>query len=107
MKIKPLAGYAVIEPLDAEVKTAGGILLPDNVQEKPTQGKVISVGKSIFEHGKEITAEFKPGDVVLYKKWGGDDIKMDGTELKLVKFEDVLAIVDPTTPEATQGKGGK
>ncbi len=94
MKIKPLAGYVVIEPLDAEVKTSGGILLPDNAQEKPTQGKVLSVGKSIFEHGKEIIPEFKPSDVVLYKKWGGDDVKADGKDLKLVKFEDVMAIVD-------------
>lgn len=94
MKIKPLAGYVVIEPLEAELKTAGGILLPDNAQEKPTQGKVVSVGKSIFEHGKEIIPEFKAGDVVLYKKWGGDDVKMDGVEMKLVKFDDVMAIVE-------------
>ena len=106
MKIKPLAGYVVIEPLEAEVKTAGGILLPDNAQEKPTQGKVIVVGASIFEHGVEIKPEFKAGEVVLYKKWGGDDVKVDGREMKLVKFEDVMAIVEHGSTSLTT-KGGK
>lgn len=94
MKIKPLAGYTLIEPLEAETKTAGGILLPDNAQEKPTQGKIISVGANSFDHGVEIKPEFKEGDVVYYKKWGGDDIKSYGKEMKLVKFEDVIAIVN-------------
>jgi chaperonin GroES len=118
MKIKPLAGYVLIEPLEAETKTAGGILLPDNAQEKPTQGKIISVGANTFDHGVEIKPEFKAGETVLYKKWGGDDVKMDGKELKLVKFDDVIAIMDGSTtrfdrPERltaeglTTNKGGK
>lgn len=94
MKIKPLAGYVVIEPLEAESKTPGGILLPDSSQEKPTQGKVLAVGASMFEHGVEIKPEFRSGDIVLYKKWGGDEVKVDGKEMKLVKFDDVMAIVE-------------
>lgn len=94
MKIKPLSGYVLIEPLEAETKTAGGILLPDNAQEKPTQGKIIAVGANTFDHGVEIKPEFKVGDVVLYKKWGGDDVKNEGREMKLVKFDDVIATIE-------------
>ncbi len=94
MKIKPLAGYALIEPQEAEEVTASGIVLPDTAQEKPAQGKVLAVGAPGMDHGKEIKPEFKVGDSVLYKKWGGDEIKTSGKELKLVKFEDVMAIVE-------------
>lgn len=93
-KIKPLAGYALIEPQDAEEITAAGIVLPDTVKEKPAEGKVIAVGDSIKRPKHEEKAEFKVGDVVLYKKWGGDEIKVGGKELKLVKFEDVMAILE-------------
>jgi chaperonin GroES len=91
-KIKPLAGYALIDPQEAEEVTSSGIVLPDTAKEKPAQGKVISVGGPAFIDGKEIKPEFKTGDIVLYKKWGGDEIKIEGKELKLVKFDDVMAI---------------
>ncbi len=94
LKIKPLAGYALIKPEAAEEKTASGIYLPDNAQERPAKGKVVAVGGSIYEHGKEILAQFKIGDVVIYKKWGGDELKLDGEEFKLVKFDDVMAILE-------------
>ena len=93
-KIKPLAGYALIEPQDAEEISAAGIVLPDTVKEKPAEGIVIAVGNSIKRPEHEEKAEFKVGDVVLYKKWGGDEIKVGGKELKLVKFEDVMAILE-------------
>ena len=93
MNIKPLAGYALVEPQEAEEVTASGIVLPDTAQEKPAQGKVLAVGAPTFVEGKEVKAEFKVGDSVLYKKWGGDEIKIGGKELKLVKFEDVMAIL--------------
>ncbi len=93
-KIKPLAGYALVEPQEAEEITASGIVLPDNAQEKPAQGKVISVGAPIKHPDHEEKAEFKAGDMVLYKKWGGDEIKIEGKEYKLVKFEDVMAILE-------------
>jgi chaperonin GroES len=93
-KIKPLAGYALVEPQEAEEITASGIVLPDTAQEKPAQGKVISVGAPIKHPDHEEKAEFRAGDTVLYKKWGGDEIKIEGKEYKLVKFEDVMAIFD-------------
>ena len=91
LKIKPLAGYALIEPQEAEEVTASGIVLPDTAQEKPAQGKVLAVGAPGVVEGKEVKAEFAVGDRVLYKKWGGDEIKLEGKEYKLVKFEDVMA----------------
>lgn len=93
-KIKPLAGYALVEPQEAEEITASGIVLPDTAQEKPAQGKVISVGAPIKHPDHEEKAEFKAGDMVLYKKWGGDEIKIEGKEYKLVKFEDVMAVLE-------------
>lgn len=89
-----MAGYALIEPQEAEEVTASGIVLPDTAQEKPAQGKVIVVGAPIKHPEHEEKAQFKAGDVVLYKKWGGDEIKVGGKELKLVKFEDVMAILE-------------
>ena len=93
IKIKPLAGYTLIEPQEAEEVTASGIVLPDTAQEKPAQGKVLAVGGRALVDGKEIKPEFKVGDLVLYKKWGGDEIKLQGSEYKLVKFEDVMSII--------------
>lgn len=94
IKIKPLSGYALIKPEEAVEKTVGGIYLPDNAQERPARGVVIAVGAAIKHPEHEEKAQFKIGDSVIYKKWGGDEIKIDGNELKLVKFEDVMAIVD-------------
>ena len=91
--LKPLAGYVLIEPAEKETKTASGILLPDSADEKPQEGKVLATGDSIYEHGKEITSPVKVGDKVVYKKWGGNEVKMDGKELMLIKFEDLMAIV--------------
>ena len=93
LKIKPLAGYSLIEPQEAEEVTASGIVLPDTAQEKPAQGKVLAVGAPAVVDGKEVRQEFKVGDSVLYKKWGGDEIKLEGKEYKLVKFDDVMAII--------------
>lgn len=93
MKVTPLAGYAVIEPIEAETTTASGIILPDTAQEKPQYGKVVAIGKAKKIDKDVLEAEFKVNDKVIYKKWGGEDIKMDGKEYKLVKFEDVMAIV--------------
>ena len=92
--LKPLAGYVLIEPGAKETKTASGILLPDSADEKPQEGKVLATGDSIYEHGKEIVSPVKVGDKVVYKKWGGNEVKMDGKELLLIKFEDLMAIVD-------------
>lgn len=96
-KIKPMPGYALIEPVELEKKTATGIVLPDTHEEKSQKGKVIALGKpQITDSGKKITPEFKVGDMVIYKKWGGDEVKFDytGKEYVFVKFDDVLAIVE-------------
>ncbi|HEY4695221.1 MAG TPA: co-chaperone GroES [Candidatus Nanoarchaeia archaeon] len=92
--IKPMAGYALLAPEEAAEKTASGLYLPDNAQERPARGQVIAVGASTFDHGQEVKAQFKIGDNVIYKKWGGDELKVNDEEYKLVKFDDVMAIID-------------
>ncbi len=93
--IKPLMGYVLIEPLEAEEKTTSGIFLPESVKERPAQGKVTAVGEDeVGLDGRTVGSPVKLGDIVFYKKWGGDEIKIDGKELKLVKFNDLMAIVE-------------
>lgn len=93
--LKPLAGYVLIKPQEAETKTSSGIILPESAQEKPAMGTVLAVGdEMVLENGKTIKSPVKVGDVVYFKKWGGDDIKIDGKELKLVKFDDLMAILE-------------
>lgn len=91
--LKPLAGYVLIEPAPKETKTASGIVLPDSADEKPQEGKVLACGDSIYEHGKEVTCPVKVGDRVVYKKWGGNEVKVEGKESLLIKFEDLMAVV--------------
>jgi chaperonin GroES len=98
-KLKPTAGYALIEPVELEKKTASGLVLPDSHDEKSQKGKVIAIGgPQMTDAGRKILPEFKIGDTVIYKKWGGDEVKfgISGKELIFVKFEDVLAIVAKT-----------
>lgn len=93
--IRPLMGYVLIEPAEAEIKTASGLYLPEGSQEKPAQGTVIAVGDGILmPDGKMFTAPVRIGEKVVYKKWGGDEIKLQGVEYKLVKFEDIMAILE-------------
>ena len=93
IQITPLAGYALIKPEEAPEKTAGGLYLPENAQEQPARGKVVAVGSPIKHPQHEEKAQFKAGDSVIYKKWGGDEIKLNGDNYKLVKFDDVMAII--------------
>jgi len=94
MKVQPLFDNVLIEPLEAESKTASGIILPDTVKEKPQMGKVMAVGKGKTDsNGKVVAMQVKVGDTVMYKKWGGNEVKVDGREMTLVAQEDVLAIV--------------
>jgi len=95
-KLRPMPGYALVEPVEMEKKTAAGIVLPDSHDEKSQKGKVIAIGGSLVtSSGKKITPEFKVGDMVIYKKWGGDEVKFDytGKEYVFVKFDDVLAVI--------------
>lgn len=95
MKIKPLFDFCLIEPLEEEERTPSGIVLPDSAKEKPQQGKVLAVGPGKQEDCDEepIPIPVKVGNVVIYKKWGGNEVKVDGKELLLVKAEDILAVV--------------
>lgn len=91
--LKPLFDQVLIEPSDQEQVSSGGILIPDSAKEKPSQGKVISVGPGVTFEGKEIAIPVKPGDTVLYKKWGGHEVKDGGRDLLLVEAKDIMAIV--------------
>lgn len=95
LTIKPLMGYVLVEPSEAETKTSSGIILPESAQEKPAQGVVLACGDElVIEGGKVLKCPVKNGDKVVYKKWGGDEIKVEGKELKLVKFDDLMAILE-------------
>ena len=88
-------GYVLVEPSEAQTKTASGIILPESAQEKPAQGKVMACGEDmVMENGKVLKCPVTVGDTVVYKKWGGDEIKIEGKELKLVKFDDLMAILE-------------
>lgn len=91
--IKPLADRVVIKKLDAEEKTAGGIVIPDTAKEKPQKGEVIAVGAGKFdESGKRQPMELKEGDKVLFAKYSGTEVKIDGVEYVVMAERDVLAI---------------
>ena len=92
LNLKPTAGYLLIEPLEKEIKTASGIYLPDNAGEKPQKGKVIAAGTSSYQDGREVKSPAKLNEVVLYKKWGGNEVKIENKDYLFVKFEDVLAV---------------
>jgi chaperonin GroES len=93
IKLVPTPGYLLIEPQEAETKTASGIYLPDSAStEKPQRGKVLAVGGAMYQDGQEINSPAKVGDSVIYKKWGGSEVKLDGKELLFSKFDDILAI---------------
>lgn len=93
-KISPLAGYVLIEPAENITKTKSGIILPGSDTEKPQYGTVIAVGDSIWESGvKEIKAPVKVGSLVIFKKWGGNEFKIEDKEFTFIKFEDLLAFV--------------
>ncbi len=93
LNLTPTAGYILLEPQEAETKTASGIVLPDTAGEKPQVGTVIAVGADeVTDSGKVKKAPVKTGDKIVYKKWGGSEIKVEGKEYLFVKFEDVLAV---------------
>ncbi len=95
MKLKPLGNRVVVEPLESEEITAGGIVLPETAKEKPQKGKVLSVGPGERDdEGDYIKMEVKSGDTVLFAKYAGTEIKMDGKKLLILRETDLLAIVE-------------
>jgi chaperonin GroES len=94
LNIKPLGDRVVLKVLEAEEKTASGIVLPDTAKEKPQQGKILAVGPGKYgEDGKVMPMSVKEGDTVLFAKYAGTEIKYDGEELLILKESDLLAIV--------------
>lgn len=96
INLAPAPGYILIEPTGAETKTSSGIYLPDSAGEKPQKGMVLAVGEACSCEGKcDCTQESpcKVGDEVIYKKWGGNEVKIEGKEYLFSKFEDILATV--------------
>jgi chaperonin GroES len=92
--IKPLGDRVVIEALDQEEKTASGIVLPDTAKEKPQEGKVVAVGSGTLKDGERIPLEVKVGDRVIFSKYAGTEVKIDGRELLIMRESDVLAIIE-------------
>lgn len=95
MKFRPLHDRVVVKRLDSETKTSGGIIIPDTAAEKPQQGEVVAVGPgSRDEAGKLIAIELKKGDRVLFGKWSGTEVKIDGQELLIMKESDVMGVLE-------------
>ena len=95
MKFRPLHDRVVVTRIDAQAKTAGGIIIPDTVKEKPTEGEVIAVGPGgRDESGKLMPIDLKVGDTVLFGKWSGTEVKIDGQDLLIMKERDLLGIVE-------------
>ena len=95
LKLKPLGGRVIVEPIEQEEMTAGGIILPDTAKEKPQEGKILAAGPGDRdEDGERIPMEVQVGDKVLYAKYSGTEVKMDGKKLLILRESDILAVID-------------
>ena len=95
MKIRPLHDRVIVKRLEEERTSAGGIIIPDSATEKPIQGKIVAVGKGkILESGEVRPLDLKIGDKVLFGKYGGTEVKIDGKELLVMREEDVMAVIE-------------
>jgi chaperonin GroES len=95
MKFRPLHDRVVIRRLNAEEKTSGGIIIPDTAQEKPMEGEVVAVGPGAHnEQGQIVALEVKAGNRILFGKWSGTEVKLDGEELLIMKESDIMGIVE-------------
>jgi chaperonin GroES len=95
MKLKPLGGRVIVEPIEQEEITAGGIILPETAKEKPQEGKIVAAGPGERdEDGKRIALDVKVGDRVLYAKYSGTEVKVDGKKVLILRESDILAIVE-------------
>jgi chaperonin GroES len=91
MGLKPLGDRLVVKAIEAEQTTVGGLVLPDTAQEKPSRGTVVAVGEGRYEDGKRVPLDVAVGDEVIYSKYGGVEIKVDGEDLMILRESDVLA----------------
>src|SRR5271167_2144819 len=95
MKFRPLHDRVVVRRLDAEEKSAGGIIIPDTAQEKPMEGEVVAAGPGARnEQGQIVALEVKAGDHILFGKWSGTEVKLDGEELLIMKESDIMGIIE-------------
>jgi chaperonin GroES len=95
MKLRPLHDRVLVKRLDSESKTAGGIIIPDTAKEKPMEGKIVAAGSGARdEAGKIQPLDVKKGDKILFGKWSGTEIKLDGEELLIMKESDILAVIE-------------
>jgi chaperonin GroES len=95
MQFRPLHDRVVVKRVDAETKSAGGIIIPDTVKEKPMEGEVVAVGPGARnEKGEIVALEVKAGDRILFGKWSGTEVKLDGQELLIMKESDIMGIIE-------------
>jgi chaperonin GroES len=95
MNIRPLQDRIIVKRIEEEEKSAGGIIIPDTAKEKPQEGKVIAVGKGkVSDEGKTIALDIKKGDKILFGKYAGSEVKVNGTEYLIMREEDVLGVVE-------------
>jgi chaperonin GroES len=95
MKFRPLHDRVLVERLESDEKSAGGIIIPETAKEKPQQGKVIAVGNGVRdEQGKIQALDVKAGDTILFGKWSGTEVKLDGTEYLIMKESDIMGVLD-------------
>ncbi|MGE4352388.1 MAG: co-chaperone GroES [Bdellovibrionales bacterium] len=95
MKFRPLHDRVVVRRLESEAKTAGGIIIPDTAKEKPSEGEIIAVGPGARdEQGKIIALDVKSGDRILFGKWSGTEVKIDGEDLLIMKESDIMGVIE-------------
>jgi chaperonin GroES len=95
MKIRPLHDRVIVKRMEGEEKTKGGIIIPDTAKEKPVEGKVIAVGSGkVLENGKKVPLQVKEGDRILFGKYSGTEVKIDGGEHLIMREDDIIAIVE-------------
>ncbi len=95
MKIRPLNDRILVKRLESETTTAGGIIIPDSAKEKPAEGEIVAVGVGkLNEKGERVALEVKVGDAVLFSKYGGTDVKIDGEEFLIMREDDILGVVE-------------
>jgi chaperonin GroES len=100
MKFRPLHDRIVVKRIDAEEKTAGGIIIPDTAKEKPQQGEVVAVGPGARnEQGQLVPLDVRVGDTVLFGKWSGTEVKIDGEDLLIMKESDIMGVLEQTAAQ--------
>jgi len=95
MKIRPLNDRILVKRLEEEEKTAGGIIIPDSAKEKPAEGEIIAIGPGkLNDAGKRVAVDLKAGDRVLFSKYGGTDVKLDGEDYLIMREDDILGVIE-------------